>query len=102
MAGIRQSGIGGNSIVRRKWFDRAGLYSESLGRSGTRLPGGEDSRHRKVLVWHTATQLGRLLRAPFRWFRALSHGNPADLFHHELTLWRFAGLFHGVRSQKQV
>jgi glycosyltransferase involved in cell wall biosynthesis len=36
------------------------------------------------------------LRAPFKWVRArLGGAHPADVFHHELALWRFAGTFYG-------
>ena len=35
--------LSGNSVIRRRCFDRIGLYSESLGRSGNRLMGAEDT-----------------------------------------------------------
>jgi glycosyltransferase involved in cell wall biosynthesis len=34
--------VGGNAVVRRRLFDKAGLYHTSLGRTGTGVNGGED------------------------------------------------------------
>ena len=42
--------MGGNSIIRRRCVERIGLYSEALGRSGTRLLGGEDADMQQRLV----------------------------------------------------
>ena len=39
---------------------------------------------------------GQLLRCPFEMLTALRAGDPAGIFNHELTLWRFAGVFHGT------
>jgi GT2 family glycosyltransferase len=39
---------------------------------------------------------GQLLRAPFRWLKALILGDTAEVFNHELTMWRFSGVFYGV------
>jgi glucosyl-dolichyl phosphate glucuronosyltransferase len=38
----------------------------------------------------------KLLGAPFQWVKSAVGGSPAEAFHHELALWRFAGLFYGM------
>ncbi len=38
----------------------------------------------------------KVLRAPIELLKSAVCGSHADAFNHELTLWRFAGLFYGT------
>lgn len=142
--------MGGNSVLRRRCFDRVGLYSPLLGRTGNRLLAGEDAdMHDRLiaaglvgvylpeLIVHHHIPVQRLRRAymrrwafwssvsdsimlrgqsatapqwfnvprslyvrafqsPARWLRAIvGRRGAAEVFHHELTVWRFAGRFYG-------